>query len=202
MKKSIEDYTNPFEAVDEFEKAIAEFVNPNPDKKSLGVIATDSCTHAIELGLRFAMPKMYATIPEQTYLSVPMTLEKLGIEYMYTEVEWDTEYRIEGSIVYDSARQFAPDLFELENPNQKKIVCVSFGHGKPLDIGHGGAIITNSKEAYDWLMLAANDGSYRTITPWSEQKEINVGYHYTMRLEDALIGLNKLSNGDITDLGH
>jgi len=195
MKKSISDYSNPFEAIDEFEKALAEFTGAK------GVVVTDSCTHAIELGLRYNTPKMYATIPVNTYLSVPMTLAKLGIEHMFIEEEWDKEYRIQGSIVYDSARHFSKDMFQTENPNQRKIVCLSFGHNKPLEIGHGGAILTNDRAAYDWLKRAAYDGRDLTVTPWEDQKEFDIGYHYHMRPEDAVIGLNKLAAGEINDLG-
>jgi len=195
MKKDISDYNNPFEAIDEFEKALAEFTGAK------GVVVTDSCTHAIELGLRYNMPKMYATLPEHTYLSIPMTLEKLGIEYMFTEDKWDEGYRIEGSIVYDYARHFAEGMFETDTPVQKRIMCLSFGHGKPLEIGHGGAILTNDREAYEWLKRAVYDGRDLTISPWEDQKTFDVGYHYMMRPEDAVIGLNKLANGEITDLG-
>jgi len=195
MKKEISDYSNPYDAVSEFEKELAEFTGAS------GVIATDSCSHAIELGLRYTMPKLYATIPAHTYLSVPMTLKKLGIEYMMTDEEWDKDYRIEGSIVYDSARRFEKDMFQLDNPNQKKIVCLSFGHGKPLEIGHGGAILTNDKKAYEWLKRASYDGRDLSFDRWIDQKEFVVGYHYMMRPEDAVIGLNKLANNEITDLG-
>ena len=31
--------------------------------------------------------------------------------------------------------------------------CLSFGNGKVLTIGKGGAILLNSPEAHDWLIL-------------------------------------------------
>lgn len=190
--KYIEDYENPFDAINEFEDAISEFTG------APGVVVTDSCTHAIELGLRYRRPKMYATIPEHTYLSIPMTLMKLDIDYMFTDDEWDKEYQIKGSIVWDSARRFEKDMFE-RDPGQKKIVCVSFGHGKPFELGRGGAILTDDKAAYNWLKKAAYDG--RDLSkPWQEQKEFTLGYHYMMRPEECVAGINKLASNEIVTL--
>ncbi len=179
--------------IHEFETALAEFTGAK------GVIVTDSCTHAVELGLRYSTPKMYATIPAQCHFTVPMTLRNLGIEYMFTESKWKNEFRIEGSIVYNSGEYLAKDMFQTENPNQRKIVCVSFADGAPLDIGGGGAILTNSKEAYDWLKRAANDGRDADIKFWQDQKDFSSGFHYSMRESDAAIGLEKLANNDIAE---
>ena len=195
MKKEISDYLNPNEAIEEFEKALGEYTGAS------GVIVTDSCTHAIELGLRYSKPTIYATIPPHTHFTVPMTLQKLGIEFMYSEDKWENEYRIQGSIVYNSSNYLAKDMFQTENPNQRKIVCVSFDAGSPLAIGHGGAILTNDKEAYKWLKRAANDGRDLTVTHWEDQKEYDMGYHYGMHPLDANVGLNMLDNEEIADVG-
>jgi len=194
MKKELSDYHNPFEANEDFEKALAEYTGAK------GVIVTDSCTHAIELGLRYSPPKMYATIPEHTHYSVPMTLKMLGIEYMFTDDEWENEYRIQGSSVYDSAMYFSKDMFQTENPAQSKILCVSFGPGTALDLGGGGAILTNNKPAYEWLKNAASHGRDLSKSDWKDQKEFTLGYRYYMRPADAILGLEKLSNNEITDL--
>jgi len=183
--QAINDYSDPFDALEEFENAISEFTG------APGVILTDSCTHAIELGLRYKMPELYATLPHKTYISVPMTLHKLGIDFMYTAEEWKGEYRIEGSNVWDSARLFEKDMY-----SRGKMQCLSFGHTKTLEIGHGGAILTDDKKAYKWLKRAAYDGRDLSIKHWWDQTDFNVGYHYMMRPEDAVIGLNKLAAND------
>jgi len=194
MKKEITDYANPFDANDEFEKVLGEFTGAK------GVIATDSCTHAVELGLRWSMPKMYATIPPHVHHTIPMTLKKLGIEYMFSEDDWENEHRIQGSTVYTSAKHLSKDMFQTENPNQLKILCVSFADDAALAIGHGGAILTNDKKAYNWLKLAAYDGRDRQAIDLSKDSDTTDGYHYGMRPSDALIGLEKLANGEILDL--
>ncbi len=67
-----------FETVCKFEKTIANFYN------SPFAVATDSCTHAIELVLRYN--KIHSvTCPKHTYLSIPMTFIKLGLNFKFTE---------------------------------------------------------------------------------------------------------------------
>ena len=178
---------------EEFEKALAEYTGAK------GVIAVDSCTHALELALRFSTPTMYATIPAHTHFSIPMTLKKLEIEYMFTEDKWENEYRIQGSTVYDSSQFLGKDMFQTENPNQTKIICVSFGPGSALEIGYGGAILTNDRKAYDWIQGVVADGRDLDIQYWEDQKKFRVGYGYRMRAADAVIGLKKLTNGEITN---
>lgn len=164
--------------MNDFEKALAEFTG------APFVITTDSCTHAIELGLRYQKPKMYATIPKKTHFSVPMTLRNLGIEYMFTDDEWEKEYRIEGSIVWDSANYFEKDMFKVEI-GKSKLMCISFSSASPLNLGVGGAILTNDRKAAAWLTLAANGGRDLDIVCWEDQKEFNIGYQYYMKHADC-----------------
>ena len=198
--KNINDYENPFDAIEEFEKAIGEFTGAK------GVIVTDSCTHAIELALRYKTPKMYATIPTHTYISIPMTLKKLGVEYMFEDTEWENEYRIQGSPVWDCARRFEEGMATLEEHSPagiSKMQCLSFGHSKPLELGRGGAILTNDKQAYEWLKRAAYDGRDLSFDNWEDQKEFEIGYHYMMRPEECVAGLNKLAEGKFVEqTGH
>ena len=62
------------EVVAQFEKEIASFYN------APYAVAVDCCTHAIELCLRYTKANNI-TIPSRTYLSVPMTAEKLGLDW-------------------------------------------------------------------------------------------------------------------------
>jgi dTDP-4-amino-4,6-dideoxygalactose transaminase len=195
MKKELSDYNNPLEANEDFEKALAKFTGAS------GVVVTDSVEHALELGLRYSKPKMYATIPPNAHFSVPMLLQKLGIEFMYSDDKWENEYRINGSIVYNASQHLAKDMFQTETPVQKKIVCLSLGPGTPMGLEGGGAILTNNREAYDYFKLAANDGRDLAISNWEDQKEFYLGYHYGMRPADAIAGFEKLANEEIADLG-
>ena len=70
--------------------------------------------------------------------------------------------------------------------------CVSFGHTKPLEIGHGGAILLDSRRAYDIIVAQRYDGRDLNTSPWEAQKTFQVGYHYRPAIEDAVRGLELL----------
>jgi dTDP-4-amino-4,6-dideoxygalactose transaminase len=149
-------------------------------------IMTDCCTHAIELCLRYKKVKR-VQFTAFTYLSIPMTMHKLGIEYELVPEKWTGEYRFYGTDIWDSARRLEREMYR---PGQ--LQCVSFGHNKPLQIGHGGAILLDDKEAYGFLLQQRYDGRKLDIQPWQEQRVFMVGYHYRPTIEDARIGLEKL----------
>ena len=149
-------------------------------------IMTDCCTHAIELCLRYRKVKR-VQFTAYTYLSIPMTMHKLGIEYELVPEKWIGEYRFYGTDIWDSARRLEDGMYR---PGMMQ--CLSFGHNKPLQIGHGGAILLDDKEAYGFLLQQRYDGRDLTIQPWQEQRVFEVGYHYRPSIEDARIGLEKL----------
>ena len=61
-----------FETITKFENKIAEFFG------SPYAIAVDSCTHGIELSLRYMNVKSIS-VPKHTYISIPFLAEKLNI---------------------------------------------------------------------------------------------------------------------------
>ena len=63
-----------------------------------------------------------------------------------------------------------------------------------MEIGRGGAILTDNKEAYKWFKKASYDGRDISISPWEDQKEFQVGYHYMMRPDECIDGMNKMGN--------
>ena len=182
----IKDYKNPFDAIFDFESALAEYVG------APYCITTDSCTHAIEVALRLTHQQENIIIPAHTYLSVPMTLHKLNIPYTMLNVDWWEffGYHLLGSNVYDYARRWMPDMYKTG-----EIQCVSFGRTKPIEIGTGGAIFTDSKELYESASKMRYDGRDIRIAPWSAQKTFTVGYHYYLRPEDCVTGMNILQSG-------
>lgn len=166
-----------FDKILKFERALAEFTG------APYVIMTDTCTHAIELCLRHDRVREVVMTP-YTYLSIPMTMHKLGIKYYYREEEWTGEYRFHGTKIWDSARRLEPGMYR---PGMRQ--CLSFGHDKPLHIGRGGAILLDDTAAYDSLILMRYDGRDLNISPWQQQKTFRVGYHYRATPEEAMQGL-------------
>jgi dTDP-4-amino-4,6-dideoxygalactose transaminase len=76
------------------------------------------------------------------------------------------------------------------------IQCLSFGHGKPLQIGRGGAILLDDKLAYDIMLQQRYDGRDLDVTPWEEQRTFRIGYHYKPTIEEAEIGIKLLPQID------
>ena len=169
-----------FSKIKDFELALAEYTG------APFAVMTDCCTHAIELCLRIEKPKL-VSFTALTYLSVPMTMHKLGIEYEMYDAFWIGEYPIAGTRVWDSARRLEPGMYE-----KGTLKCLSFGHTKPIDIGHGGAILLDNHNEYERLLRMRYDGRDLTVSPWACQQTFEVGYHYRPTIEDAEKGLKML----------
>lgn len=178
-------YLTTFDKIVEFEQQLAEFTG------APYAVMTDCCTHAIELCLRYDRVQECRFTPF-TYLSIPMTMHKLGIEYQYLEQEnqqWLGEYQFINTRVWDSARRLESNMYR-----PGSFMCLSFGHDKPLSIGRGGAILLDDVEDYDKLRQMRYDGRDLSITPWEQQQTFTVGYHYRPTIEEAERGTDMLSN--------
>jgi dTDP-4-amino-4,6-dideoxygalactose transaminase len=172
-----------FEKIKQFEDALAEFTG------APYAVMTDCCTHAIELCLRYEQVQSLKMTP-YTYLSIPMLMHKLGIEYEYLDHEWQRwvgEYPFVDTRIWDSARRLERNMYR---PNTMQ--CLSFGHDKPLHIGRGGAILLDDKAAYDAIICMRYDGRDLNIKPWVTQYKFRVGYHYKPTPEEAVQGIAML----------
>ena len=170
-----------FDTILKFEQALAEYTG------APYAVMTDCCTHAIELCLRYNQVEQTA-FTAFTYLSIPMMMHKLGIWYILNDEQWVGEYQFHNTNIWDSARRLERNMYRAG-----QMQCLSFGHNKPLHIGHGGAILLDNKEAYGILLRQRYDGRDLSIVPWEVQRTFMVGYHYRPTVEDAVIGLEKLS---------
>jgi len=172
---------NSFNAIAEFEQALGAVTG------APFVVMTDSCTHALELCLRYEKVER-CLFTAFTYLSVPMTMHKLNIAYgLVGDNEWVGEYQILGTRIWDSARKLQTGMYR-----KGQMQCLSFGFSKPLDIGRGGAILLDDEVAYNKLIQQRSDGRDLTISPWQDQKVFEVGYHYRPTIEEAVQALEKL----------
>jgi dTDP-4-amino-4,6-dideoxygalactose transaminase len=167
-----------FERVKVFEERIAEFFGAKYG------VATDCCTHALELSLRYTKATLMST-PIRTYISVPLLSKKLDIQHQWRNYEWKDYYYITNNII-DAAvlwkeKSYIPETF----------MCLSFQFQKPLSLGRGGMILTDNKEASLELKKMSYDGREPNI-PWRNQNISSFGYHYYMTPETAQLGLEKL----------
>ena len=170
------------ESVRKFERDIADFYG------APYAVATDSCTHAIELCLRYRPPApgIELTVPSRTYISIPFTLMKLNVDWEFIDQVWQDHYYIGGTNIIDAA-VFFKDGGYIKNT----FMCLSFQFKKTLSLGRGGAILCDKLEDYKQLKRISYDGR-SDDSPWMEQNITQIGYHYYMTPETAKLGSAKL----------
>lgn len=170
-----------FEIISEFERELASFFG------SPYAIAVDSCTHGIELCLRYTK-ETKISIPKRTYLSVPFLAEKMGLEREWRDEEWEDYYTLNFG---DKKIIDAAVLWKKNSYIPNTFMCISFQYQKHLSLGRGGIILLDNKEDYITLKKMSYDGRLPNI-PWRDQDINIVGYHYYMTPETAELGLKKI----------
>jgi dTDP-4-amino-4,6-dideoxygalactose transaminase len=167
-----------FETITVFENKLASFFG------SKYAIAVDSCTHGIELCLRYTESKKI-NVPKRTYLSIPFLAEKLNINREWKEEEWNDFYYITDNIIDAAvlwkANSYIPNTF----------MSISFQYQKHLSLGRGGVILTDNEKAANILKKMSYDGRIPNI-PWRNQNIDCLGFHYYMTPEVAALGVEKL----------
>jgi len=169
-----------FDKLFEFEQQLADYTG------APYAVVTDGCTHALELVFRLYCIRE-CEFTAYTYLSIPQMLRDLKVEYNLRDEQWLGEYQFHNTNIWDSARLLKQNMYR---PGQ--IQCLSFGHGKPLQLGKGGAILLDNHMAYTELSKMRSDGRDLRITPWQEQKTFGQGYHYCPTLETCELGIKLL----------
>jgi len=168
-----------FEIITQFEDRIAQFYG------SSYAVSTDCCIHAIELCLRH---REYNNVdcPTHTYIGIPMTFEKLGLQWSWNNQPWQDYYRIGNTDIIDAAVYWKQDSYM-----PGTLMCLSFQFQKHLNLTRGGAILTNDYNEYVALKKLSFDGRYGSA-PWKDQDITSIGYHYYMPIETAKLGLEKI----------
>ena len=168
-----------FEALFDFESALADYTG------APYVVLTDGCTHAIELCMRYDQVKK-TKFTAYTYLSVPMLMRHLDIEYEMITEKWAGEYQFYGTRIWDSARRLERNMY-----NSGTMQCLSFGWTKPLQLGKVGAILLDDYEAYKTMSRQRSDGRDLHV-PWETETDLIIGWHYCPTLELCTKGLELL----------
>jgi dTDP-4-amino-4,6-dideoxygalactose transaminase len=167
-----------FQIVQEFEKEVAKFFG------APFAIAVDSCTHGIELALRYTDVNKIS-VPKHTYISIPFLASKLNIELEWRDEDWLDYYYVTDRIV-DAAVLWKQNSYI---PNT--MMGISFQYQKHLSLGRGGIILLDDEDAAIEIKKMSYDGRLPVI-PWREQNISTIGYHYYMTPETAKLGLDKL----------
>jgi len=170
-----------FEIITEFENKISEFFG------SPFAVAVDSCTHGIELCLRYTK-ETKINVPKRTYLSVPFLADKMNLNREWRDEEWEDYYTLN----YGEKRIIdAAVLWRKNSYISNTFMCISFQYQKHLSLGRGGVILLDNYEDFINLKKMSYDGRLPNI-PWREQNIDMVGFHYYMTPETAKLGLNKI----------
>lgn len=173
-------------SVKNFETVIKYFYNAKY------AVAVDCCTHAIELCLRLTNHKN-VTCPNHTYLSVPMTFEKLNLKWSFYQQYWEDYYYIGNTNIIDGAVYWKRNGYI---PNT--LMCLSFQYKKHLNVGRGGMILLDNQDQYEQLKKMRYDGRIDDI-PWAEQNIDTMGYHYYMTPETAELGIERFKTAVVLE---
>lgn len=172
---------NPYKIVDEFEKKMANFTG------SKYAVAVDNCTNALFLCCKYLrVSKCY--IPSKTYVSVPCAILNSGGSVEFSQEDWIGHYQIKPYPIFDYACELTKNMY-LKDQFQ----CISFSRNKIVNIGKGGMIFTDNKDAVKWFKKARYEG--RDEIPLLEQEEFDfLGWNMYMTPEQAARGIYLMAN--------
>ena len=166
---------HPFETVRNFERALAEYAG------SKYAVTMESCTSAMLLSCVY-LKVQEVTIPKHTYPSVPCSIIHAGGKVRFEELEWEGIYQLKPYPIYDGAKRFRRGMYV-----PGSLHCLSFHAKKILPIGRGGAVLTDDKDAYEWLKIASFDGRHPGV-PLVEDDFSMIGWNCYMTPEQAARG--------------
>lgn len=172
-------WQDPREIISLFENKLAEYSN------SKYAVVTDCASNALFLSLKYRQASGEVVIPAHTYVSVPMQIVHAGCQPRFEDIPWSGIYELKPWNIFDSAARFTRNMYVQSDALQ----VLSFQIKKRLPIGKGGAILTDSDEAYRWLKLASYDGRDLHL-PYDHENHVkSFGWHFYMTPEDAARGI-------------
>lgn len=174
-----------YRITEEFERALCNYTG------APFCATVDNMSNALFLALMYEGVKgRTITIPARTYPSVPCEIIHAGARVAFRPVEGDKlrgAYSLEGTKTVDSALRFTCGMYE-----PGKYICISFtGPYKHLKLGKGGAILTDSHDAYCWFKRARFSG--RREMPYNEDNLDMLGWNFYLLPELAAKGLRDMA---------
>lgn len=173
-----------YKITEQFEKELCDYTG------SPYAVAVDNQSNAMFLALTYENVKdLDISIPCRTYPSVPCEIIHAGARVKWIPMESKTlkgAYQLSPTKVWDSALRFTYNMYI---PNTH--MCISFtGPYKHLKLSKGGAILTDSKEAYTWFKKARFSG--RSECSYHDDdfdKQPVIGWNFYMMPEIATRGV-------------
>ena len=185
-----------YKITEDFEKSLSDYTG------APYVVTVDNQSNALFLSLYYEknikndIKTDTIVIPSRTYPSVPCEIIHAGLRVGFEPVEGKTikgAYNLIGSNVWDSALRFTSDMY-MSNTH----MCVSFtGPYKHFKLSKGGAILTDSLDAYHWFKRARYSG--RRECSYHDDNLDMLGWNFYMMPELSARGLllmNQFYNTD------
>ena len=170
-----------YKITEDFEKALCDYTS------SPYAITVDNQSNALFLAMMFEEVKgKTITIPSRTYPSVPCEIIHAGGKVKFKEVKGKTikgAYQLEPTNIWDSALRFTADMYI---PGSHMCLSVT-GPYKHFKLSKGGAILTDSLEAYHWFKRARYSG--RRECSYHDDHFDMLGWNFYMMPELATRGL-------------
>jgi len=188
------EYQDAREIIGIFERKLADFAG------SKYAVVVDCASNAIFLSLKYKRIAGEIVIPRNTYISVAMQIMHAGCQVKFEDISWSGVYELGASGIFDGAARFTKNMFV---GGQDSLQVLSFQIKKRLPIGRGGAILTDSLEAYKWLKLSSYDGRDLNSPYDSPEHVKSLGWHMYMTPEDAARGIlifDMLGTGEFPDV--
>lgn len=194
------DIKNNMDFVDIFEQKLAKYCGCKY------AVATDCCTNAMIMSLHTKvktgeLPTYKIKMPAYTYMSVPMTFRMFGCQVFLDEsYKWNEFYQLRDNQtgkslnIIDSAVYFKENMCKDTRLDMSTdLVCVSFQQKKRLNLGRGGAVLTDNEQYYRLLKRLVYDGRNPKISDRFEvennPEDIICGFHMYMEPEKAARGI-------------
>jgi dTDP-4-amino-4,6-dideoxygalactose transaminase len=175
-----------YKITEDFEKALSDYTG------APYVVTVDNQSNALFLALYYeknvkkSIESDFIEIPARTYPSVPCEIIHAGLKVKFTKVQGKTltgAYQLKGSNVWDSALRFTADMYTPDSH-----MCVSFtGPYKHFKLSKGGAILTDSYDAYLWFKRARYSG--RRECSYHDDHFDMIGWNFYMMPELAARGM-------------
>jgi dTDP-4-amino-4,6-dideoxygalactose transaminase len=170
-----------YKITEEFESELSKYTG------APFVVTVDNASNALFLAMMYEKVEgKEITIPSRTYPSVPCEIIHAGAKVKFKKVKGKTikgAYNLGGTNIWDSALRFTHDMYK---PGTH--MCVSFtGPHKIFKLSKGGAILTDSYDAYLWFKRARYSG--RRECSYLEDNFDMIGWNFYMMPELAARGL-------------
>jgi dTDP-4-amino-4,6-dideoxygalactose transaminase len=171
-----------FEVVEEFERRVKWFAGAKY------AVATMTGTAALFLAMAYRRwPHVEydspMEIPAHTFISVPMAALQAGYRISIRDFDWSGIYTLSPFGIVDGALRFKRGMYIPDT-----LHCLSFHARKHLNIGEGGMILTDDRDAAAWLRAARYSG--RAAPGYQIEGIRMMGYQAYMSPEKAARGLH------------